>query len=267
MEMSRGKVLGVEVSEWHVPLEFTYAPGAGRGDLMIRESGAQVGNGRAQLVTTFHWNEYMRLEGNVRLHDASLRSLAGLLGDVTTYAQGRVTGRVDFGGGEIHSINDLTATVQATLREAQALQLPILSLVIPYILPGQGSTTFRSGDVRARLGNGVWRLSRMTLENNLAKLIIQGSITVQGRLDLDVTARTSSLGGLDPVLVRILGRRLPAIGPVPVGLIFRATELLANRVVHLRITGTTKDPQVQVEALRLLSEEAVRFFLTRALVP
>jgi hypothetical protein len=43
--------------------------------------------------------------------------------------------------------------------------------------------------------------------------------------------------------------------------------LLANRVVHLRIVGTTKAPQVQVEALRLLSEEAVRFFLTRTLLP
>ena len=57
------------------------------------------------------------------------------------------------------------------------------------------------------------------------------------------------------------------VGPIPVGLIFQATELLSNRLIRLRITGTTKSPHVQVEALQVLSEEAVRFFLTRALVP
>jgi translocation and assembly module TamB len=267
LEMARGKVFGVEVSEWRVPLDFTYAPGAGRGELLVRDSSAQVGQGRARLATTFNWNDHMRLEGSLQMFDAGLRSLAGLLGDVTTYAQGRVTGRFDFGGGEIHSVNDLTGNLQATLREAQALQLPILSPITPFLLPGQGSTTFRSGDVRARLANGVWRISQMTLENNLAKLIIQGTITVQGRLDLNVVGRTNSLGGLDPVLLRILARRLPPFGPVPVGLIFQVTEFLSNRVVHLRITGTTKAPQVQVEALRLLSEEAVRFFLSRTLLP
>jgi hypothetical protein len=266
MEMASGKVWGVEVSEWRVPLEFNFAPGVGRGELTVRESSAQVGHGRARLTTTFHWNDYMRLEGSLQFFDAGLRSLAGLLGDVTTYAQGRVTGRLEFGGGEVHSVNDLTGNLQATLREAQALQLPILSLAVPYLMPGQGSTTFRSGDVRARLANGVWRIAQMTLESDVAHLIIQGTITVAGRLDLEVTGRTTSLGGIDPLLLRLLARTLPPVGPVPVGLIFRVTELLSNRVVHLHIRGTTKEPQVEVEALRILSEEAVRFFLTRALV-
>ena len=79
----------------------------------------------------------MRVEGGLRLIDASLASLGGLLGDVSSYARGRVTGRVDFGGAEVRSLNDLTATVQATLSEAQALQLPILSQLSPYLLPGQ----------------------------------------------------------------------------------------------------------------------------------
>jgi len=267
LEMSRGKVLGVEVVDWRSPLDITYAPTTERGELMVRESSAQVGNGRARLNATFHWNEFMRLEGSLRLFDAGLKSLSGVLGDVSSYAQGRVTGRLDFAGGEVRSLNDLTGTLEAKLREAQALQLPILNLVVPYLMPGQESTTFRTGDVRARLGNGVWRISQLTLVSNVMQLIVQGTITVQGRLDLSVTGRTSALGGLDPVVLSLLARNLPPVGPVPVGLIFRVTEFLSNRVVHSRITGTTREPQVQVDTLRLLSDEAVRLFLTGGTAP
>jgi hypothetical protein len=59
----------------------------------------------------------------------------------------------------------------------------------------------------------------------------------------------------------VLALRLPAVGPIPVGLIARVSEVLANRLVHLRLTGTLKNPQVVVEPARLLTEEAVRFFL------
>jgi hypothetical protein len=38
----------------------------------------------------------------------------------------------------------------------------------------------------------------------------------------------------------------------------------SNRVIHARISGTTKSPRIQIEPIRLLTEEAVRFFLTGA---
>ncbi len=243
VEMSRGKVLGVEVAEWRVPVDFTFSPGMARGEWLVRDSSAQVGHGRAQLTATLNWSDHLRVEGSVRFIDASLRSLAGILADVSSYAQGKVSGRLDFAGGEVRSLKDLTATAQATLQDAQTLQLPIFNLIVPYLLPGQGGATFRSGEVHARLSNGIWRLSQMTLENNIVHLIIQGTLTVQGRLDLEVTGRTTTLGGLNPLLLRVLLSRIPLVGPVPVGLLFQATELLSNRLIRLRITGTTKAPR------------------------
>jgi hypothetical protein len=274
VELTRGKVMGVEVADWRAPVDFTFVPKRGRGELTVHESHAQIGQGRAQLQAALSVSSVgssigdgsMRVEGGLRLFEASLRSLGGMLGDVSHYAQGRVTGRVDFGGAEVRSINDLTATAQATFKEAQALQLPILNLVVPF-LPGQGALTFKDGEFRARLAGGVWRIQQMTLESSLAHLIVQGTVTVQGRLDLDVVAQTSSLGGLNPLLLRVVLTKLPPIGPVPVGLIFQATELLSNRVVRLHISGTTRSPRITVEPLRVLSEEAVRFLLPRALIP
>ena len=267
VEMVRGKVMGVEVTDFRLPVDFTFVPKRGRGELSVHESHAQVGQGRAQLQASIAWGGNMRVEGSLRLFDASLRTLGGMLGDVSQYARGRVTGRVDFGGGEVRSINDVTATAQATLKEAQALQLPILNLVVPFLLPGQGGVTFREGEFKARLAGGVWRIQQMTLESALAHLIVQGNMTVQGRLDLDVVAQTSSLGGVNPLLLRGLLARIPPIGPVPVGLIFQATELLSNRIFRLHISGTTKSPRITFAPIRVLSEEAVRFFLTRTLIP
>src|SRR5262249_45693365 len=196
-EMTRGKVFGVEVADLRVPVDFTFVPRRGHAELTVRESHAQVGQGRAQLQTSMTWGGGMRVEGSLRLFEASLRSLAGVLGDVSQYARGRVTGRIDFGGAEVHSVNDVTATAQATLKEAQALELPILNLVVPF-MPGRGALTFRDGEFKARLAGGVWRIEQMTLESAVAHLMVQGTLTVAGRLDLDVLVYTMTLGGLNP---------------------------------------------------------------------
>jgi hypothetical protein len=224
-----------------------------------------MGSGRAQLNASLRWGGTLRLEGNLRLVDANVRSLSGITGDISSYATGRITGRVNFGGSEMRSLNDLTASVQATLRDTQALQLPVLNALTPFLMPGQGATTFGAGDLKGRLAGGVFRISWLSLESPAATLMIQGNVSLAGRLDLDAVARTSNLGGVNPVVVRLLLSRLPAIGPAPVGLLLQATNLFANRVVRLHITGTIQHPVAQVKPLELLSDEAVRFFLSRAL--
>jgi hypothetical protein len=262
--LMHGRAFGVEVSEWRIPLDFTFSPGQQRLELVVRESGAQLGAGRAIVNATLLWAGSMRLEGDVRLIDAALKSLSGLTGDISSYATGRVNGRVVFAGSDMHSINDLTASVDAKLRDTQALQLPVLSVLTPYLMPGQGATTFSTGDLKGRLGGGVFRISTLTLEAPVAHLMIQGNVALAGRLDLDVVTRTTPLGGVNPVLARLLLARVPAVGPVPVGLILQATNLFANRVVHLQVTGTLRNPVVQVKPLQLLSDEALRYFLLRA---
>lgn len=261
--LSRGKVFGVEVSDWRLPVEFSFAPSTRQAEVSVRESSARVGTGRAQLRLGLRYSGGWRVEGQLLLLDAGLRSLAGLVGDVTSFARGRVTGRVDFAAAELRSLADLTASVQAKLNDAQALQLPVLKLLVPHLLPGQAALDFQAGELRGRLSGGVFRVSELTLDSSLLLLLLQGSVTLQGRLDLDVTAQTSSTG-VDPLLLGSLLRKLPVVGPVPVGLVFRVTELLSDRVVHLRVGGTVRSPRVQVEPLRLLSDQAARYFLEKA---
>ncbi len=262
--LSRGKMYGVEVSDWRLPVEFTFAPSTRHGELSIRESTAQLGNGRAQLRATLRYAGYLHLEGELQVFDAGLRSLASLIGEAASIIRGRMTGRIDFSSTDLRSLNDLSANVQAKFNDTQAFQLPILRALVPHLVPGRGSLDFQAGEVRGRLSGGVFRISEMTLDSSFLLLFIQGTVTLQGRLDLDVMAQTSSIG-LDPVMLRSLLRRLPAVGPIPVGVLVRVTEALSDRVMHLRVGGTLRSPRVWVEPIRLLSDQAARFFLNKAM--
>jgi hypothetical protein len=265
--LTRGKVLGVEVSEWRLPVQFSVALRRGDLELTVNDMHAVVAHGRAMGRGAFTQAAGSgRLEGNIRFHDLDMRALVAASGEGNAFGGGRVAGRIDLGGSDIRSADDVTATISATLSQTQALQLPVLKQLTPYLRPGMSASSFQSGQLEARLSRGSVRIQKLTLEGRLLQMIVEGTISLQGRIDLEVTARTDNIAFLPPGL-RLLGLRLPAAGVLPVGLITEASLLLANRTVHLRVTGTLRSPVIQVEPIRLLTQEAVRYFLTRALFP
>jgi hypothetical protein len=263
--LGRGRVFGIEVGEWHLPLQFAFAPRQGTGELSVSDSYATVANGRALGRGEWSFGAGGRVDGHVHFYDVDLRTLVHSAGDVGTVASGRLNGRIDFGGTNVHSVNDLTGTVSAALRQAQALQLPVLRQVTPFLRGGMSSETFQTGQLEARLGRGVVRIKRFNLEGGLVQIVVEGTVNLDGRLSLDVHARTGNVTLLPPGL-RLLGLRIPIAGPIPLSVITEASFLLARSVVHLHVTGSVRNPVVQVEPFALLTEEAVRYFLYRALV-
>jgi translocation and assembly module TamB len=264
--LTRGRVFGVEVAEWRLPFDFTYIRGDG-GQLNVRDGTAAVAQGRALTRATLTWGYGTRLDGEVRFFDAEVRGLGNPGGELgNTFGAGRITGRLTFSADDLRSADDLTATLDATLRQAQATGFPVLQQLIPFLPLGGSASTFTSGDIRGRLARGVFRLQRLTLANNNYSLFAEGNVTLQGRLDLLVVARTGGLGANSRGLA-LLGLRLPAVGPVPLGLIVDATAFLQNQVVRLRVNGTVRNPTVRVDLTGLLTQEAVRFFLGSTNLP
>jgi translocation and assembly module TamB len=261
--LARGKVYGVDVAEWRLPVEFTYHPRHGRGQIDVRDSTAQLCQGRASGEASFGFGVTSRVEGNWRFTDLDLRSLMRSTGETGSMAAGRVTGRLKFGGNEVHSLDDVNATLDATLSQTQALQLPVLRLLVPFVRPGMASTTFQKGDLQARMSKGVIRVQHLSLASDLMKMVVEGTMTKEGRLDLEATATTGTLTGLDNATLLVLARDVPAVGPIPVALIAQLSTFLANRAIHLRISGTVRNPSVQVETAQLLTEEAIRLLLGR----
>ncbi len=260
--LARGAVAGVAVTDWRMPIHFAFTPGSGRGEIEVRDSSAQVGSGRARGQVSYSWGEAARLEGNVRFLNADMNALGRSLGSLNEYASGRTSGHFDFSGNNVRSIDDVTGLLEASFQQTQALNLPVLRQLVPFVLPGgAASTTFQSGDLKARLGNGTWRIEHARLVGSFLQMVIEGRVTTEGRLDLDVTTSTNLLGFTSPAL-RNVGLRLPTVGPLPVVLLIEASNLLSARVLYLRVTGTIRSPNIRVEPLRVLTDEAARFFLS-----
>src|SRR5262249_18978119 len=160
-----------------------------------------------------------------------LRALLKPIDATFTDGAGRVSGRLDFSGQDVRSLNDVTARLQANLNETQALQYPVFRQLTPYLgIPS--STTVQTGDVRAVLGRRIWRVEGVSLESDFLKLFGQGTLTIQGRLNLEVAARTGQVG-VNPAVLRLLG--VATVGSLPATVLVRASQWLSNRTVHLRV--------------------------------
>jgi hypothetical protein len=259
LELTRGKISGVDVGGWQIPYRFTWSPEWNRGELTVFDSGAQLAMGRANGRATVIWGSGVSVEVHVRFQNLEVRSLLRTFGEVgQQFGAGRASGLLDLTGRDVRSLNDLSGRLEIDFRQAQALQLPVLSRITPFLRGVSQATSFEKGDLRATLGRGIWRVQRLTAESRTLNLMAEGIVTVQGRLDLEVTVRTGELF-VNPVLLRLLG--LSVGQPAPVEVLIRASEWLSNRVIHLRVGGTVGNPVVRVEPVRLLTEEAIRFFI------
>lgn len=255
---TRAKVSGVEVSEVRLPYRWSYAPGVGL-EFLVREGAGTVAGGRVTARAEMQVNRTARVEGQVEFVDVNVGALAAGFG-TSAYGVGKTTGRFDFSGTDVKSRSDLNGTLTARFGQTTVRELPVLGTISPFLSPVQALTRFESGDVLARLGAGQLRIERLALAGTGAKLFADGTVGLDGRLDLAVVYNTNQIGPVSPVF-RLIARNIPAIGPIPVGLIVRVTEALSNRVVRLTIGGTTSRPAVQLNAAGLLSENAVRFFV------
>jgi hypothetical protein len=259
VSFDRGTLLGSNVTDLRIPFDLTAGTGGG-GQLTVRDAALNLGEGRLVGEVTYAWNVTSRLTGQLRFTRVRVKSLIG--GESSLFGNGRVTGRFDLSGTNVRTANDVGGTLTATLNQTSVREIPIFTLLTPYLSTSGATGPFQAGEVRGRLGNGVFRLDRLALSSATARLFAEGTVTLAGRLDMDVVAATGQIGFSDRGL-RLLGLGLPAvmIGPIPITLIRDVSDYLSNQTIRLRVTGSVKQPSVQVNVAALLSEEAVRFFL------
>ena len=249
--LERGKILGLDVGDWRAPIRWSFVPGEGRGELELRDSHAQLAQGRATAQATAIWNSGLRLNSQIQfvginLHQAFPGSKIG---------NGRATGRIDVSSERLQTIDDLQANLLATVQHTQALDYPVLRQVAPFL--GMATTkTFQNGEVRARLARGVVHFEKLAFAEGPWQLYAEGNVTLQGNVHLDMTANSGKLGNL----AAALGWRVPQTGIIGRDLLTRATTAPSPQLVHVHVRGTVREPAVQVVPLPLLTEQALRFF-------
>ena len=272
LHASRGRVFGIPVTDVRVPLNWVVAPGRGRTELRVRDSTAAVAGGTMTARTEVNlFNDLPpRFSGDVQFRSANVSQAFRDAGRVAGNLQ--LTGKLEFSADQYRSADDVTGKLDAKLGESQPFSLPVFAAVLPYLGLGLDySTTVREGEIHAALGRGVWRVQQLTLSGPSLDLYADGSMTLGGRLNMSVTARS----GQRPAQT-ILQRFVPAttlttITPTNLQLgrsaLTDAASLLGSYVVYMEVNGTAKAPVVRLQTVRTLSEAAIRFFLFRFLTP
>jgi len=254
--LARGEIGGVTTSDLRVPFDWALSPGRG-GNITMRDPSGRFMGG--QVVGRAHyewWAGGSRAEGDLRFGGLDLKAL-----DVSQLS-GRVKGRFTFSGTDVRSLNDLTGQLTATLGDFAPRQNPVMQRLTPYLGTGQSVLPFQSGELRARLARGTFRVERLELLSSGAQVFAEGTVTLAGRLDLNVIANTGQLGPDDRV-IRLLARRIPSSGAVPLMVLRELNDLTSNRLIRLSVTGTIDQPVVRVNKAALLTDEAARFFTQR----
>lgn len=265
VSLHRGALGGIAVDDLRVPFRLTSGRG-GFTELAIREASTRAGSGRLQAEATLLWGSTLHVDARIRFAGVPLATVVPSLGTSALIGNGRITGRFDLTGSNVRSVNDLNGTLIASLQGATPAQIPLLQQAVPYLNPFGLVKPFDTGDIRASLSRGFFRVQRLALVSPSAQVFAEGTVTLEGRVELHVVAHTGQIGP-DVQTLRRLGLRLPVFGPIPISLISDVSAFLSNRTIRLEITGTTSSPQVRVNARALLTEQAVRFFLDRYVLP
>jgi hypothetical protein len=253
--LARGRLVGVDVAQWWLPLTWRVAPSAGRGAVTIPDSALQFARGRATARADVQWGDGARLDGHIDVVGLDLGTLSRQLSGSGQSGSGQLNGTLSFSGTDVCSLDDVSATLNGRLVRTQAFQFPVFNQIAPYVLRGGSrATTAQTGRVRARLDRGLIRIQELSLQERKFPVYVSGTATLAGRIDLDVTVRGAR---------RLGAAGLPALpaGPLPLGLLTLTSNALAKQLVHIRATGTVRNPVVQVEPPPILSEGAVRLFL------
>jgi hypothetical protein len=249
--LQRGKLLGLEVTEWRAPVRWAFRPADGQGELEVRDSSAQIAQGRVTAQASAIWQGALRLNSQVQFVGVNLQqAFAG-----NRLGNGRVTGRLELTSERLQSIDDLQGNLTATMQQAQAMDYPVLRQVAP-ILGFSTSKTFQRGEIRARLARSVVYIERLALAEGPWQLYADGNVTLRGNVHLEMTANSGRIANL----VSALGWRVPAAGTIGADLLARATTALSPQLVHVHVAGNVREPTIQVVPLPLLTEKALRFF-------
>lgn len=258
-----GEYNGLEFRTLRFPLLVDWAPTTGRIDLRLSSIQGALSRGRATGRLVARRSTAWRLDGEFRFYRVDVGTLLEGLGSGADYAQGRLTGRLRLGGRAVRSLADLEASLAADLDDTQASNVPLLSRLVLYV-PGAavGSSRFSEGRIEAKLRNGVIRLAPLTLASSRLQIYLTGQMTLAGRLGLEAVVSTGD--PIDPGLADALLSRLVVAAVPPAAVVLAANDLLANRVIHLKIHGTLSRPVIHVRPLKTLSREAIRYFLRQA---
>jgi len=265
---TQGKFLGLNMGMVRIPVEWDLVPSQERGVVSVNDVSGELAQGRiaGRARYDFFGHSGGRVEGDLRFTNVNLPSLIKTEQNLGSLGVGQATGRFEFSGDNVRSVDDLTGILTATLGQAQLSEIPIFRDVVPF-LGASSRVADRHSEVKAALSKGIWHVRRLALVGRNLQLFAEGTVSTSGRVNLSMIANVGLLN-ISPLVMRTLGLALPGGGgPLPASMIVRLSRYASQRTVALEVTGTVNNPAVRLKLLSLLTEDAVRFFFDKNNLP
>lgn len=261
--ISQGGIGGVPLTSLRVPIAWTVGAYGKYGQVSAREAAGALGGGQITGNAMYSWGAAGQAEAKFRFTNLRIGSIVPSLNGDSRFGAASITGTASLNGRNVQSINDLSGLLNANLAQASLGHVPVLRVIKPFI-PAIGLfTPFEKGDVRARLNRGIVRVDRLALRNPGARVFVEGTVTLAGRLDLGVLVQTGP-GAVEDQLFRLFANRIPYAGPlIPIAVVRDITEFVSNRAIRLIVTGTVNHPVARLNTAALLTDEAIRFLVNK----
>jgi hypothetical protein len=251
LRLTNAKLAGVPVSSLTAPIDWAFAPSAGRARAKVRLNSAKVAGGRVDGDVDLRWTGRLGIDANVDFDSLSVPPMARALPLVTDQLQGKLSGHVDLEGSSVRSVDDLSGSFDASLKQSQALLMPVLQTLTSSLGLGESSSRmFSETAVNGHFSRGVIHVDRMTMNSNDVRMFITGKMSTRGNLDLDVTADVPQV----------------TVVAIAVGLL-RPADLLRRRLVFLKLDGSVRSPIVRARTAEFIQQEIILFFWPFALTP
>jgi translocation and assembly module TamB len=257
--VASGRVAGLPVSELHVPAELEAAGGFGAGTVQVRRWSARLAGGQVRGDARFRVGYDRSFQGDVALAGLDLELIARTLSPASRPASGKISGRVALHGTDPAVPRSYRGNFDLDLDDASLVSIPFFREVDRFLGAARGGL-FEHGDLTGSIANRQFNIDPMTLEGRLAQLHVRGTVGFDGQLNLVVLINTNqlipetgaALAGVIPGLNTARGRNGAAM--------LQVANFLSNRLLKLRVTGTVRNPSVNLDPGILVADTAVGFF-------
>ncbi len=266
ISIDRSSIADFDLRSARGGIQFRYRPASGSGKLETRDLVIGVGDGRIKTQLTWEWGSRTAINMTAELLGVETDQLLDAFGESSGLTRGTLHGTLEIKSDSYRAFDDLRGSFNGQLVQSQALRLPVLEDVARLATPQQiGNRLYNSDKFELTLNRGIVNVRQLNLVGDLAQLSIDGTVDKRQRLDLSVIVHVGRaefnerlVGLIDIGLVPVTG------GVLPIGLLAEANQLLADRLIFLRVSGTLRRPIVRIDSRRQLRQEIVLFFINNS---
>ncbi|MBX6314140.1 MAG: hypothetical protein IRY99_14675, partial [Isosphaeraceae bacterium] len=252
-------VYGLPLTELRAPAEIVYTPAADLGTVESRHWIGRLAGGRVSGDAEFHFGRDRSYRGDVQLRQIDLATIVRRETEVRRPASGKLSGTIHVSGPDPDDLRRMRGRTVIDLDDASLGDLPVIRALNRFLGSAQGGL-FEDGDLQGSIANAQLVVEPLTLVGRTMQLHATGTIGFDGRLNLEALVNTNQI--ISETGQALLAR-IPGLAEAS-GRGGRATlavaNFLSNRLLKVRITGTLRDPSVQIDPTIVVTSAAVGFF-------